>query len=218
MNLSQIRTRLRRRIGNPDTGDVSNTDLNEYINDSYRELAVNYSHHKVRKICTFPTVVGTADYGIPADAGAILGVRDTTNNVKLVKFGLRRGDTVTVTQNGRPQAYERIRGFVRLYPPPDGIYTIRLRYRENITDLSADGDEPLIPMTWHFGIVLHARWNYFDDKGDIPKATHAWNTFVAWVEGKQTEIEEESIDLDSGVELPTLAGNVEPRLDFDEAE
>ena len=223
MTLAELYTKLRKMIGNPDTTEVPNSLLTEHINDAYREIATKYHHHKSRKLCSFPTVADTSKYGLPADCGAVLGVQDQTNNKKLVKAGPRQYLTwdVADVESGAPTQYARLRGFIQLATddggPPDDAYTIMLYYSETITSLSAASDEPVLPVTWDRGILLLARHLYYDEVENAPKALYSYQMFEAWVQNKATDIEEETFDLDSGVELPTLPDS-STRYDFDESE
>ena len=123
MNLTTMRTRLRKRIGNPDTNDVPDTDLNEYINQAYKDIADRFRFHQVRKLCSFTTTSGSKDYELPSALIAILNVRDRTNGAKLEKTDLRDDadqESVDDDIDGIPTKYIRIRNFIRLEPTPDG--------------------------------------------------------------------------------------------------
>lgn len=220
--LLQIRDALRKSIGNPDTTDVPETDLTININDSYREIANKFRFHDTRKLCQFDTIDGTYKYGLPVDASAVLRVRDNTNEKRLEKFGDRRAaEQLNVTANiqkGRPESYVRHKTWVEIFPIPDGIYEIELLYKARVVDLSADDDVPILPESWHRGIRLFAKYYYYEEKGDTPKELAAQGSFDRWLRNQPTEIDEESVDFDSGVTLPGLAefpGDV--RLEFDKA-
>lgn len=215
MQLSDIRSKLRRKIGNPTTGDVPNADLDEHINDAYRDVATKFKHHKARKLCMFDTVDGTASYGLPSVAGSVFKVWDTTTPGKLSKKGPHwYASIATEHENGQPLYYVRFRQHIILVPTPDGVYTLEIFYTDTITDLTNDSDVPVLPETWTPAIWMLARWYYYDDQGDMPKADKAFDTYRIWLSDKPSEIEEESVDIDSGAELPTLT-NQDPRLDFD---
>ncbi len=199
-----LRDGLRVAVGGPSETDVPDSELNRHINNAYRDIATKYMHHKSRKICTFPTVAAQADYGLPLDVGAVLRVWDETNSKRLP----RKADRYEAEWDGdsadaQPTVYARFRDFIRLYPVPDAIYTISLFYRENITDLSLDGDEPVINQPWHHSIRLLARWYYYDEQGDLAKAEYALTAYQRWLSDKPTELSEETRE-DMGVEIPHL--------------
>ena len=129
-----------------------------------------------------------------------------------IRRGLRRSGHASL----HPEQYCRFRDFIELVPPPDDVYTIFLYYTETITDLSQSDDVPVIPATWHVGIVFLARWYYYDDQGDVPKATYGLNAYKAWLSDRSTVFEEETVDIDSSVELPTYS-TPQAKLNFDES-
>lgn len=219
MQLSDMRTRLRKTIGNPDTTDVPDADLNELINLAYRDIAGRYRFHTVRKLCQFTTVDGTERYGLPTDCEVVLRVRDVTNGTKLRK----RGDRFAAVQEasddevtGKPTDYVRQRDWILLDPTPDDAYVMELYYKAGITDLDADTDEPILPEAWHEGILKLARHKFYDDSGDIPKATYALANYDSWLSTKPIEFDEEKKDIDQGVEIPTLKNAARATVSFDE--
>lgn len=224
MNLLILRDRLRRMIGNPTTADVGDGNLSEHINTAYREIVNKYRFHLGRKICTFDTIADVSRYGLPTDLASIIRVRNNTTEVRMEMLDSRRRyEEVNYTANiqtGEPVRYIRFRDWIELAPIPDGVYQIEIYYKLGIVDLSADIDEPVIPVSWHRGILLLSKYIYYDEEGDIPKATTAYARFNTWVQDQPTEVDEEKADLDSGVAIPTLGvwKNTDPRLDFNHSD
>lgn len=209
MDLSTMRTRLRARIGNPDTTDVPDADLTRIVNSAYGDIADRFRFHMVRKICTWDTVSGTQDYGLPTDLLEIIKVRNQTEG-----WQIKKGDYVDAADKwersdsvieSRPTHYIRYRNFMRLEPTPDGVYTIELFYKAGVVNLVDNADEPILPSTWHEGIIKLARHYFYDEKGDIPKAQYALAIYNSWLSTKPNEVDEEKKDLDKGVRIPTLA-------------
>lgn len=208
MDLTTMRTRLRARIGNPDTTDVPDADLTRILNSAYSDIADRFRFHKVRKLCTFPTVGSTTDYGLPTDLLEIIKLRDQTNGRQIRKADYTDEATDTLrlddTFEGQPTHYIRFRNFVRLKPTPDSAYTIEMFYKAGITSLAADADEPILPAPWHEGILKLARHYFYDERGDIPKAQYALAIYNSWLSTKPNEVDEEKKDLDKGVRIPSL--------------
>jgi hypothetical protein len=208
MDLTTMRDRLRARVGNPDTTDVPAADLTRIINSAYFDLADRYRFHMVRKLCTFPTVASTQDYGLPSDLLEIIKVRDVTNGRQIKKTDYREDADKWIredsTYESMPLHYLRYRNFIRLEPIPDDVYTIQLFYKAGVVALSDDTDEPVVPDTWHEGIIKLARHYFYDEKGDIPKSQYALSIYNSWLSTKPNEVDEEKKDLDKGVVIPTL--------------
>lgn len=206
MNFVELQAALRRSVKRPDENDVPQEDLGAYINEGYRDLAGRYAYHQTRNRCTFLTVSGQAKYMLPPDLASVLRLRDNTHGRKIWKAGDRKiADQRVPKFEFWPRFYTRYRNYVELVPTPnqDG-YVIEVFYIAIPQLLVLDTDTPVLPETWHRGIVLRARWHYFLDKGDSAQTTEALNLFSVWVSDKPSEIEEESVDIDTAVEVPEL--------------
>lgn len=222
MNLLQMRADLREAIGNVSVNDVPDTTLDRCINLAHRNIATVYPNLNSRAVVTTPTVVGTNVYAIPSDCFAIRAVWDATSNKKLTKRGERWGaerQWVTITSQGRPTDYVRYVGVIKVWPTPDGIYDLDVYYQQNIDALVADSDEPIVAEPWHDGVVLKARWYYYDRiRTDIPKAAAADTSWKMFLQEMPSSIDLENVDIDSGVVLPSLMRGGESgyyRRDFD---
>lgn len=222
MQLSDMVSKVRRRIGSPSTTDVTDATIKEHINAAYREIADNFRFHSVRKLCTFDTVADTRRYGLPTDCAFVIRVRnkdDEAAQPRLEKLDDRRAaELLNSDTTGVPTQYMRYKDWIELEPTPDDVYTIEVFYRADVTDLSDDADEPVFPVAWHAGIVHLATWNYFVEEGDVPKANNAYNIYDLWSSKKTNEVDEEKRDLDSGVEIPTLSNSVSSGLDFNHSD
>lgn len=215
MTLLEMRTMLRRRVGNPTTAQVADASLNTFLNLAMREIQNKYRFAQGRSLYSFNTVNGTRSYALPANAASIMYVRDATSEDKLQKLDDEEIARLTeVTTTGTPVFYYRDGNNLLLHPTPDGVYAMVAKLKVAITELSADGDTPAIPASWHYGIVLLARHYYWDDQGDDPKAISAKNFYKDWASDQPVEVDEEKSDLDRGVSVPTLSQNVRPTQDF----
>lgn len=220
MDLDTMRTSLRKKIGNPTTGEVADADLTGYLNTAYRRIANRYAFRKMRGRATFDTVASTYQYSLPSNAVAVTAVRNQTDKVKLDRIGEHQVAryTTDVTTEGSPVQYARFENYIQLFPVPDAVYTIEVYYKVVITALSANADVPVIPESWHEGIVLLARWVYYDEQPDYAKAQYALGVFKDWVAEQPVEVHEETVDLDAAVELPTLSKNLGTNYDWDHSE
>lgn len=215
MTLAEIRTMLRRQVGNPTTGQVADAALNIPINLAYREVQNKFRFYQGRSLYTVNTVNGTRGYALPANAASIIHVRDTTTEVKLSKLDDGEVSALTdIVTKGKPLYYYRENNTVYLHPTPDAVYGLEIKVKVAITELVADGDTPVVPASWHYGIMLLAKHYYFADQGDEPKAISAKNFYKDWVSDQPIEVDEEKSDLDRGVSVPTLSQNARPAVDF----
>lgn len=218
MNFGELKARLRVSVKNPDEVDSPEEILGSYINSGYLDLAARYDYHQTRKRCTFTTVAGEAKYQLPGDVASVLRLRDNTHGRKIWK----KGDRAIAMQNVPkwehwPRCYVRYRNYVELLPTPSETgFVIEVYYIAIPAVLAVDSDIPVLPLTWHDGIVMRARWYYFMEKGDSVQATQALNNYSVWLSDKPNEIQVESVDIDSGVEMPTLQGRTRWSGRFDD--
>ena len=219
--LAQMRTALRRKIGNPDTTSVTNAILDEHINSAYVHLTTRYRHKQGRENSRFNTVAGTSAYTLTGQYAVVFQVWNRTTNTKLTKLGWRQrvDEDLSVsssTTQGVPLGYETWQDSIILYPVPDAVYAIEAIYKKIPTALSADGDTPVINALWHPGIVFLSRFYYWDDRQDFAKAQQAYNTWRLWMSDIAHDVDEETVDSeDFGVVLPGLRAGIPRGLDFD---
>lgn len=215
MNLFQMRTELRPKLGNPSVANVPDSELTSAINAGIRFIAARYPFNELRKLVSFPTVVGTDRYVLPSDLAWVRRVWDDTNKRKLKKRGISWLASLAPNQQANvPLYYVRAEDWIQPVPSPNGAYTIMLYYQFQPIDLVADADVSVLPAAWHDGVVLKARHLYYDGKGDVGKAIYARNEWKDWVADKPSEIDQEKEDMDdAGVELPELAGWRRPTVD-----
>src|SRR6185437_7958326 len=98
----------------------------------------------------FSTVAGTSTYPQPANLGKDRSLHFTvTSQVgELTSVGLRTLDR-SVSVSGVPRLYALTGSNIQLYPVPDGVYTLELRYWAQPAQLVNDTDTPSIPADYH---------------------------------------------------------------------
>lgn len=217
MDLNTMRQVLRVKIGNPNTSDTPDATLTRILNAAYREIGSKYPFNETRCIKSFDTTANVPRYTMPLDLAALLRVWDDTNKRKLVKRGVRyMASLPTGVQPGKPRDYVRTRDWMQLIPVPDAVYTIFIYYLTEIADLVGDTDEPVLPLPWHDGIINKARYIYYDEIGDIAKASYALGVWKDWVADKPSEIDIEKDDIeDVGVIIASLGGEYGRRMRID---
>lgn len=219
MILSELRDDLRRKIGNPTTASVPDTTLNRFTNESLRHIMDRYPFYASRNIQSFPTVADTKRYALPSDCGTLMRVWNATNRHRIHRTDMRK---YAATENqdtditGDPYFYFRLgttdslgvyTDWIQFNPIPDAVYTIGLFYKTTVADLVNDSDTPPIPLTWHPGIVVYARYLFYDETQDWQRAQFSYASWNLWVQDKPVELQEELMfDYDGAAELPTLRG------------
>lgn len=125
------------------TGRIAN-----YLNDGLSLIANSVNYFTDEAAYDFQTVSSTAVYPWPADFSLGRSLRDTVRNVEMQAVTLREIDRSANTQ-GTPYAYALDGAALHLYPVPDGVYQMELRYWKNPAPLVAATDVPSLPADWH---------------------------------------------------------------------
>jgi hypothetical protein len=218
MSLLDLRTDLRRMIGNPVTGDVPDATLTACLNKAQNFIASSYRFKNTRRSATFSTVIDQSRYGMPANVG-ILSVYDLTNHAKIHKVGWQALDDQGEMESASPLYYATFRNYIEFTPPPDAVITIRIRYKVTPTDMAADEDDLILPESWREMVKLYARYWYYEAYAhDFEKAEHCLNTYTVQVATIPDEMTEETIDADWGIDFPQRTNGASMRLDFDHSD
>lgn len=219
MNLSSMLIQLRKMVGNPSTTDVVDTELTTCINDAVAHIFDRFNFNEAKRQAEFPTIAGEDKYALPSDCMALLSVANLTSKVKLTKRGDRWALENISTSQGSPTDYVRYHNWLQLYPIPDGVYSILVRFKNSPVSLSVGTDVPDLPIAWHKGVLKYARHLYYNEVKIDPKmAEYYAGDFDRWVATKPSEVAEESVDIDTGVSLPTLSQTPRARYDFDHSD
>lgn len=124
-----------------------NSRVNQFINDAYYLVCRRVEWYADEATYDFNTVTGQAVYPFPLDFMKGRSVRDTARDGELLAVSLRDIDRSDTTQ-GAPIFYAIDGPNVHLYPTPDNVYTLEMRYWKLPNLLVNDTDVPIIPDTY----------------------------------------------------------------------
>lgn len=168
ITLSTFRSRIRLLGDYSNSGVFTDAFLTDQVNEAigeYSDLLDSVWEGYRDKTGTVATVASTATVALPADflkARAVDILIDASRYVPLRQLqpGSAYGFDGT---SGRPVGYLHVGANLELFPTPDAVYTIRLRYVPTATVLSADGDSVDIPNGWE-GFVIHTALLRLDER------------------------------------------------------
>jgi len=219
MTHTEMLTQLRTLLGEPTTSDVPDAQLTLRLNQAYLRICDTHNLPQLLARTAFNTVVGTQSYALAATDLWLLSVWNKTHGYKLRKIDFNMlnvydDSSSTSPATGRPKRYYRDVSTVTIYPKPDAIYAMEFVTKIKPTKLTASGDTPILSEPWHEGICLLARWYWFDQHFDYPKAQYAYSVWQTWLQTKPNEAHQESVDLNEAAEFMPNSGGSQVR-DFD---
>lgn len=202
-----MRIRVRRAIGMTDTSDtdLQDTDIDEYLNESYHEIEWKFPFREKEKTGYFDTVAGQRNYEMPAGYQYLTGI-SIIDLVSGQHTPLDQGtmdeyeslyvdDTIVSSAQDTPTKYVREACFLRMWPTPDKVYRVRISRRIILADIaSAAGSTSAIPAVWDEIIVAGAVYRAYYDFGDIVRGKEFKNLQGSLMAGLEPVESKELID------------------------
>lgn len=172
LTLQNIRDGVRKSTGE-DSTDLTDVDLDRYINRSFWEIQDKLPFRIKEKTVTFPTISGVALYDVPDNLENVRLVSivdlNTNEHTQLIKMSEAVYENTYQNEtyaNTKPTNYVREGVSIRLWPTPDNVYTIVLKYNAILADLINATDTPPLPQIWGEIIEFGATWRRFKDLND----------------------------------------------------
>lgn len=171
LNLQNLRDSLRKSTGE-DITDLPDTEADLLLNRSFWEIIDKLPFREKEKTCTFVTVPGSALYAVPTNFEAIrtasIEIANTLEHVTLKLMTIQTYEDSYQNQTyaqAQPEWYLRENNYVRLFPTPDAIYTVTLKYNMSLSDLTPALAIPIQPV-WHEIIEFGGTWRRFKELND----------------------------------------------------
>lgn len=150
--------------------ELSPPDALLILNRSYWEVLDKFPFREKEQTANFSTVAGTRNYTVPSPFEALrqLSIQNPSNN----EFTpLDRADIYThemtrdsdTDARGFPTRYLREKNAIRLYPVPDDVYSISIKYLTVLDDLDniTNVRNPNLPQSWHEIILYGGLWRLY---------------------------------------------------------
>ncbi len=186
MNLSQIRASARTKADEAETGFVSNTELDRFINQGqnyvYGKIVQRFEDYFITKGTTgnggaFDTVAGTMSYSLPTDLIKVVRVEQRPDGGSSDN-DWRRMDRLNIGSDRFDEYYPIREGYVSSFgyyiagnqihikPVPASVYEVRLWYIPRPAALSADSDTPTLPSEYHEMVSEYAAMQILRKSGE----------------------------------------------------
>jgi len=155
--------------------------ITQWINDAAALIARRVDYYADQTNNPFNTTSGVDTYLWPADFGRMESLFDVFRRVEMEYVSVRDIDRSGMS-NGAPCFYALVANNIRLWPTPDNVYTLEMRYWKMPSILSVDTDTPNLPTDWHHALIVYATWMAFEADDDPVMGQYwmnRWNTELA---------------------------------------
>jgi hypothetical protein len=185
---AELKTRIITEMVRDDLSDDLATQLTTHIARAC-EYYANQRFWFNAIVTTVNTVANTATVAIPTTVRRIDRLTIPANYVELIESTLPDLDDVGHTTVGRPERYAYYNDYVRLYPVPDAIYTLRIYGTAQIAAPSSDSDTNVWTTEAQDLIVAHTKMTLSRDQFRDPEGTQL---FMGAVQDSLTRLRRET--------------------------
>lgn len=198
---ANLRVKVQQRLGRPTTDAVlTSTILTALVNEALDYLSVEADWEWLEKSETITTVNGTQSYSVAADC------RRTVSLLNPEGFPIPRKPIHEVrmmgTASGTPRMFSPYKNALIVRPIPSGAEAFTHLYIGGETDLSADGDTPLLPAVWDPTLIAKACELAAMREGNSTEAAAYKASYDQWIEKMKAIAPRLSPDTGGGVVEP----------------
>lgn len=168
MQLSEIRDQARFETMKENTVEVTDAQLDIIVNQGYHEISVFTDWPWLYASTTITLVADQANYALPADYQKTIALIDDDNDETIPYLSpelyWHRVGNDTGNSSATPDFFTIYNDDINLTPIPSSADTNRLtlKYYKTITELSADGDEPVFHDAFHYALVEYTKWRLWE--------------------------------------------------------
>jgi hypothetical protein len=167
--------------------------VKEWLNEAERFIALQAGIRTGQDVESYSTTSDDATLALPSDFLRIIDLANTDDDDLLRVIDLRSFDDLP-SQTGQPTYYVIIGQNVTLYPTPDAVYPLQLRYWSLPPAMTSDGVSPTIPAQYHHLLVRYALMRAFQRENDYEAAAYYREQFENDVQKLRGEVQYEGQD------------------------
>lgn len=198
-----IKRRVKRQFGDESGAQLKDADIIDWINDAQREI---YTKNNLgQKVGTMNTIAGTREYAFPADLMRLLNVKydgDTLNELSQQNVDtFLPNDDGDSTARGRVTSYYTYADKFELYPAPDAVKVLTIRYNRFPVDVTGDADNTDVDKKYDNRILdfCHAQGAQLD--GNM----QSYVMFMQRFEGKTDSTKDDETEMQANTYYPSIS-------------
>jgi len=168
--LGTLMSELTAPLANRD--EISGSRASFFVNEAYRMVAEElHQHNRMEFTAVTSTTSADACINLPTNFYELIDLTNISVSPgrTLRQVNVEFADSAS-TQQAQPRFYNSYATFLQLIPSPDSAYSIQLRYRGELTDMSLATEVPSLSTRYHYAIYLKARMLAADSQGDFERA------------------------------------------------
>jgi hypothetical protein len=206
--------------------DISASIVSQRANVAYFMVAHDADHALTEKLAVSSTTSGENRIDLPADFGDPISVSlrwswstasSAVSNTKRLTVGsVSDFDASGFYPAGEPQQYAIYNNWLELYPSPNSAYSLDLRYRSVVTDMSNTTDVPSVSTNYRYAIVIKTTQLLHEYLGNWAGAAALNNQYIDFMARQKSDAARRQSDENRmGVAVVTRFSNPQRRTTGD---
>jgi hypothetical protein len=196
LSLALLREDLRIHLGMDET-DLPDVETDRLLNRSWWPMAATLRFAERDATTTFDTVASTSAYDIPVEVDSVQKViakkEGETSFYSLIKItDWNMFELKDTEDEDRPKYYSRRGSDFILYPTPDAVYNIEVKFLQTLDDIQSSGLD--VPQEWHEVVLWGAISRGFFVRGDWNRGKEAQNQQAIYLQSLDTQDAKEHED------------------------
>jgi hypothetical protein len=185
MSLANFRDDLRSALGG--RIELADPRLTVWVNVGYFDVAGAVDFHQLFTHSDVNTVIGTAEYDIPAGVVSIRTLYDKVAKNRLGRLEIPELFRLDQTVAGVPKKYARVGNKFILNPVPADVRAIEVVGFKEPAPLAADADVTVLPRTWDVAILMLATSHALLILNEEQRSAFWQNKALAYIESRLIE-------------------------------
>ena len=171
--------------------DIPASDVSRLVNEAYLEVASECEPEGLERIAVSSTTTGENKITLPSDFGepisaTLIWSTSTASSAHSSYYTLRRVaisdmDARNPQPSGVPIEIAFFNDWMELHPSPNSAYSLQLRYRSQVTDMSATTDVPSVGTPWRRAVLIKAVQRVHEFVGDYAAAQASNIAYLQYV-------------------------------------
>ena len=167
--------------------ELAPSRVSEYVNLALSEIATRVPHRELEALAVSSTTSGENRFFLPADLDHVIALSFATEASGEGGRVIRQaapGEFDAVSQGtslGVPNLYLSYNTWLELYPSPDSSYSLQLRYKARISELTNPDSVPSLATRYQLGVLYKAAEFMAERSGDFKRAAYLGNRYISFM-------------------------------------
>lgn len=192
-SLGEIMSQATARVGR--RADIETSVASFWANAAYFEVATAAPHALLERIAVSSTTSSEPRISLPSDFGEPISfaliARSSASSTELSYSTLAVVDHSYIDVNGpgsgQPDRLALFNTYLELWPSPNSAYSVQIRYKSMVTDLTATSDLPSLSTPWRHAVLLKTETHLHEFLGNDAGAHASEMRYLNYVSRLDTD-------------------------------